>query len=358
MYLPTDHQINTDYPKSCSILENDWHILASFWHPVTFSTEVTDKPFASKLLDVELVVYRTNKGVTVARDLCIHRGTKLSLGWMDEEKNNVVCPFHGLHYDYEGKCTKIPSLEDQSKPIPTKMCLIKYQAIERYGIIWSCLKPEAKHPLPEWPLLEEHGEEWIHFDLPKGHWNASASRHCENFNDIAHLSWIHMKTFGNRNRPKVPDYKLEHTDFGLRMELPYKEVERGFNDDLGEREREVYYVHELTYPFATDLRVDYKNDDGSIMTSHFYDIGSPINATETAIYQITCTNIPGATVEDYTEYQLVTNSEDIAVVESQKPEEIPLNPVEEIHIPADKFSIQYRRDLVEKFGFGSPEMIA
>ncbi len=125
-----------------------------------------------------------------------------------------------------------------------------------------------------------------------------------------------------------------------------------------EREREVFYVHDLTYPFAIDLRVDYKSDDGSVMTSHFYDIGSPISATETAIYQITATNIPGATAEDYAEYQIVTNSEDVTVVESQKPEEVPLNMAEEIHIPADKFSVQYRNDLIEIFGLGSPSMIS
>ena len=73
------------------------------------------------------------------------------------------------------------------------------------------------------------------------------------------------------------------------------------------------------------------------MSSHFYDMGSPLSATETAIFQISLTNTPGATVKDYADYQLVTNSEDIGVVESQRPEEVPLNAAEEIHIPADKF---------------------
>ncbi len=236
MYQSTDHQVKIDYPRNSSITESNWHILASFWHPVAFSHEVTDEPFASKLLDIELMVYRTNQGVTVARDLCIHCGAKLGLGWIDEQKDNIVCPFHGLHYNQEGKCTKIPALQDQSKTIPSKMCLINYQAVEQYGIIWACLNPEASRPLPEWELLENHGDDWIHFPIPKGNWKASESS-CENFNDIPHLSWVHMKTFGSRNRPEVPDYKLEHTDYGLHMEFPYIEVERGFNDEEGERKR-------------------------------------------------------------------------------------------------------------------------
>ena len=232
-------------------------------------------------------------------------------------------------------------------PVPAKMCLTVYRSVERYGLIWACLKDEPLRPLPEWPLLENHDAGWLRIEIPKGIWQASASRHCENFNDLAHISWVHMKTFGNRQRPQLEDYILERTDYGLHMELPYIEVERGFNDD-NTGEREVYYTHDLTYPYATDLKVDYTED----MTSHFYDIASPVSAVETAIYQITLTNIEGATAEEYAEYQLVTNSEDVVVVESQRPHSVPLNPGAEVSIPADKFSIQYRRDMVKLFGIG------
>ena len=359
MYLPTDYATAGDYPRNCTLPENDWHILASFWHPVAFSSEVTDKPFKSKLLDVDVVVYRTSKGVTAAKNVCIHRGAALSLGWMDDAGENLVCPYHGLHFNHEGICTRIPSLPDQSRPISSRLRLGVFRTIERYGLIWVCMKDEPRHPLPEWPDLEqENDDRWISFQIPKSHWKTSASRHCENFNDVAHISWVHMKTFGNRQRPEIPDYELEQTDYGLRMALPYIEVERGFNDDFGERERAVHYTHELTYPFATDLRVDYEAEENRIMTSHFYDIGSPVSGHETAVYQISRTNIPGATAEDYAQYQLVTNKEDIFIVESQRPEEVPLNIREEVHIPADKFSIQYRKDLVMKFGLGSPSLTA
>ena len=357
MFLSTDKKQLSELPRTCTFPENDWHILAGFWHPVAFSKDIVDnKPIKAKLLDVELVLYRTVEGIAAARDLCVHRGAALSLGWMDDDGQNIVCPFHGLHYNREGECTKIPSVDDPSKPIPKTIRLMTYQAQERYGLIWVCLKPKAIRPIPEWPLLENAEKEWLTIEIPQGFWKASASRHCENFNDLAHISWVHMKTFGNRARPGIVDYKLELNDNGMLMEMPYIEVERGFNDDEGEREREVYYKHMFTFPFATDLQVDYKTDEGGKVTSHFYDIGTPVSARETAIFQITQTNIPGSTAEDYAEYQLITNEEDIVVVESQRPEEVPLNIAEEIHIPADKFSIQYRRALVRLFGLGSPQM--
>jgi vanillate O-demethylase monooxygenase subunit len=359
VYGATGSAEPAEYPADSSIDESDWHILAGFWHPVAFSSEVGESPFASRLLDVDLVVYRTNDGVAAARDLCVHRGSRLSLGWIDDTGDCLVCPFHGLHYDVHGQCTWIPANGDRSKAPPASLHLVSFLAAERYGIVWACLKPEPLRPLPEWGILEEHGPEWLSIEVPKGRWNTTASRHCENFNDIAHLSWVHMRTFGNRRRPEVPNYDLEQTDFGLVMALSYFEVERGFNDDLGERERLTHYRHELTYPFATSLRCDYTNDvpDEDAMTSYFFDIASPVGGGVTDVYQITLTNIPAATAEDYVNYQLVTNEEDVAVVESQRPEAVPLDLRAEMHIPADKFSIRYRRDLVEVFGLGSPTLV-
>lgn len=110
MFLATDHstQLNTDLPRHCTFRESDWHILAGFWHPVAFLHDIGDKPVAARLLDVNLVIYRTSEGITVAKDRCMHRGTKLSLGSMRDDL--LICPMHGLHYDGQGVCRKIPSI--------------------------------------------------------------------------------------------------------------------------------------------------------------------------------------------------------------------------------------------------------
>ena len=225
MYEATDRKSTAaEYPAGSHIRESDWHVLAGFWHPVAFSSEVGEGPVASRLLDVDLVVYRTSEGVAVARDLCVHRGSRLSGGWISDDGDCIVCPYHGLHYDRSGQCTRIPANAPDRPPPPKTMRLFSYLATERYGIVWACMKPEPIRPLPDWPHFEDYGPEWLRIQIPKGTWAATASRHCENFNDIAHLSWVHMKTFGNRARPVVPDYTLKQTDYGLYMELPYLEV--------------------------------------------------------------------------------------------------------------------------------------
>ncbi|NRB04044.1 MAG: Rieske 2Fe-2S domain-containing protein [Rhodobacteraceae bacterium] len=357
MFLSTDKTQTTELPRDCTFSESDWHILAGFRHPVAFSSAVTDKPVKAKLLDMDLVLYRTVDGIAAARDLCVHRGAALSLGWMDDACKNIVCPFHGLHYDRNGVCTKVPSMPDQTQPIPRSLRLISYQAEERYGLIWVCMKPEALRPIPDWPLLSNPTEEWTSFELPVGHWKASASRHCENFNDAAHLSWVHTGTFGNRDRPAIPNYKIEMDDNGMSFGFPYVEVERGFRDGVPDFERDVYYIHRLSFPFATDLQIDVEEDDGRMITNHAYDIGSPTSARETTVFQIFQTNVPNPVPEEFANYQVRVNEEDIVLVESQRPEEVPLNISEEMHIPADKFSIQYRKALVRLFGLGSPQIV-
>ena len=63
--------------------------------------EITDKPVAAKLLDQPLVIWRSHRQIAAFYDLCIHRGTPLSLGRV--EKEQLVCAYHGWHYASNGE---------------------------------------------------------------------------------------------------------------------------------------------------------------------------------------------------------------------------------------------------------------
>jgi hypothetical protein len=67
-------------PRGCTFTETDWRALAPFWYPVAFAHAVTDNPYAARLLDERVVVYRLSDGTLVAaRDICFHRGVPLSM---------------------------------------------------------------------------------------------------------------------------------------------------------------------------------------------------------------------------------------------------------------------------------------
>jgi phenylpropionate dioxygenase-like ring-hydroxylating dioxygenase large terminal subunit len=68
-------------------------VLCHYWHPVARSTEVNDKPVKVKLLDQPIALWRSGEKIAAFYDLCIHRGTPLSLGWVDN--GDLVCASHG-----------------------------------------------------------------------------------------------------------------------------------------------------------------------------------------------------------------------------------------------------------------------
>src|SRR3954453_15173476 len=92
--------------------------LRSCWHPVAYADALTDAPLRVRLLGEDLVLWRDSGGTAHAlRDLCIHRGTALSLGRVVEDQ--LMCPYHGWRYGADGRCTHIPQLADPTR-VPGK----------------------------------------------------------------------------------------------------------------------------------------------------------------------------------------------------------------------------------------------
>ena len=70
-----------------------YRALRQFWHPVLWADELFDRPVAARLLDEPIVLVRLDGSVRAFKDLCVHRGTALSLGWVDDD--HLVCAFGG-----------------------------------------------------------------------------------------------------------------------------------------------------------------------------------------------------------------------------------------------------------------------
>lgn len=353
MFLATDHSttVTSELPKNCTFEENDWQILASYWHPVAYAHEIEDKPVAAKLLDVNLVIWRTSTGISAAKDLCMHRGARISMGWIEDDQ--ILCPMHGLSYDADGACTKIPCMGPDAR-IPPKLRLESYRVAEKYGIVWVCLKHEPKQDLPCWSALDDNKLKPVY--IPSGIWKASASRHVENFNDVAHFPWVHRQSFGGNGDAPIPIYTVDRTDYGLTFQLPY--VERGRMTEDAEKHddssipetRNVIYTYELTLPFSSHIRVDCQDYP---FTNYIYDTVCPVSANETKIFQIMSDSTDNPSADFWIRDSEQVNSEDAPLVEGQSPEEVPLDLREEVHIPADRMSLEYRRLLAE-IGLGAP----
>jgi phenylpropionate dioxygenase-like ring-hydroxylating dioxygenase large terminal subunit len=215
-FVPTSELLASDatnavvLPRGCTFAEADWRALAPFWYPVAFSHEIMDKPYAARLLDERVVVYRLSDGsVSAARDICYHRGVPLSLGYV--EGDEIICKYHGLRYDREGRCTCIPAHPNGA--ISPCLRLDMYQTQERYGLVWVRLVDNGLLPLPE--MKEWDDSDYLQVLPDSVNIEAAAGRQIEGFLDVSHFAFIHKESFGEPDNPVVPDYKVTKTPGGF-----------------------------------------------------------------------------------------------------------------------------------------------
>ncbi len=338
------------YPANCSFTETDWTTLGKFWHPVALSDEVANRPFSTVLLDVRVVLYRSNGVATAALDICPHRGAQLSRGKIVDQA--LECPYHGLRFDGRGQCTLIPA-QDAPDRIPERMRLTTFPTVERFGIVWAKLSDDDLVPLPDWSVLDS--DQVVSATVPAEIWDVAAARHAENFNDIAHLAFVHQETFGEVPT-RVPDYELEASATGLRhhyFDLGNSRLfERHLDSDADVPAptliEGVQYDYRFTYPFASSLEVH--APDGR--SSFIFDVIQPIAAKKSRVFKIIARNFDlDGPIEGAVAFEQAVNKEDRGVIEPALPVLVPLDPRDEFHIKADRWSVAYRRALA-KFGMG------
>ena len=333
----------TVMPRDCTFTAEDWTVLSSYWHPVAFSHDVGATPIQATLLDQDLVVYRTSSGPVVAKNICLHRGAQLTLGRLDGDE--LVCRYHGWRYGADGQCTLIPSQSADIRISPLAK-LFTYPVQERYGLIWTCLSGEPAAELPDWPEAEDPTYRWL--SLPPLEWTTSSAREVDNFLDTSHFGFVHAQTLGRGIDPVVPDIKVERTAAGLEYQYAF-EVTNPADPTGPKLSRHQYYY--LTLPFSVRIWQQYpEKGDGIHLV---FNASSPVSARFSRTFFFVCQNhdfdVPEAQI---LARQSLIMGEDQMVVESQRPEELPLNLHDELHVKADRSTTAYRRALKE-IGLGA-----
>ena len=323
-----------------------YRALRRFWHPVMWADDLVDRPAAARLLDEPIVLVRLDGAVRAFKDLCVHRGTALSLGWVED--GCLVCPYHGWTYDPEGVCRRIPASHGTN--IPAKARITPYAAVEHAGLIWVCLEPgddgRATLPLPEFP--EWADDTYRKITIPQYDWHCSAARRVENFVDFSHFAWVHEGILGDRSRPEIPDHDVVRTDSTLWFRLGIEEPANDLKGDTGEAGRIQREPSHYTVSMPFTVRLDQPLEDGR----HFvlFVASCPLSAKETRNFTWNARNydLDPSRDQGFVDFQQLILEQDRVVVESQRPEELPIDLSEELHIKGvDRVSIDYRRWLGE-----------
>lgn len=319
-------------PCNCTFTPDDWAILSTYWYPVALSAAVLDKPVAAKLLDQELVLYRTSTGITVAADLCVHRGAPLSMGKLKGDR--IACAYHGYCYDSTGRCTEVPA--HPGGVIPGKLHLQVFHAKELYGLVWVCLADTPAADVPAFPEVDDKNYQVVH--VPPLDWAASAGRQVESFCDVAHFAFVHENTFAVRD-PAVPRYETQATPYGVHADFVSQVGNVSDPAAADQTWRRVYDIH---LPFLARLVIDFPGAGQQALLN----AASPVSARRTRVFSIVARNFDREKpVEDLIAFQLRIYGEDQAIVERQNPEDLPIALTEEVHVRADLTSVTYRRQL-------------
>jgi phenylpropionate dioxygenase-like ring-hydroxylating dioxygenase large terminal subunit len=118
------------------------------WFPVARAVDL-DRPRKVTLLGRRLVAFRTADGTPrILPDRCLHRGGALHRGAVVGD--SIECPYHGWQWrGVDGQCVHIPS-NGPSAPIPKASLIGKvigaFPAVERYGLIWTCVGDQLTGP--------------------------------------------------------------------------------------------------------------------------------------------------------------------------------------------------------------------
>ena len=97
------------------------------WYAAAWDVDIKHELFPRTICGKHVVMYRKADGAVAAlEDACWHRLLPLSKGRL--QGDTVVCGYHGLKYDAQGRCTFMPSQET----INPSACVRAYPVVERH----------------------------------------------------------------------------------------------------------------------------------------------------------------------------------------------------------------------------------
>ena len=329
------------------------------WWPVEFSHNVTHRPLNLRALGQEFVLWRETGGrVACLSDLCVHRGGALSSGWL--KGDSVVCPYHGWEFNADGDCLKIPA--QPQRGIPKKARVDAYPVVEKYGWVWAFLgdlPEDERPPIPDIPELEDPSFRHVHGDY---WWDVNYERAIENAMDPSHAAFVHGNRFGDPNNPTIGDFEVTLTDWSglaeIKIKVPtsnpkglwgrmYRKNEgKGVTADDPVPTKAGYYLPNINIlhvpvPFGNMILID---------------ANLPIDENHTRSMFIGLRDFLKSPWADKNTIQRIHYifKQDDDVISKQRPEMVPFNLTDEMHVRSDALQVAYRRrrnELIEK-GWG------
>ncbi len=311
-------------------------ILIDDWHPVASRRDLQGaggRPLGVRLLGEDVVVWQAGDRLVAWQDLCIHRGTRLSLGRVDGE--TLECPYHGWSYAADGRCVRIPAHPEQAPP--TRARVRTYRATLAYDLVWVSLG-DPKHPPPPFPEWDDASFRTMLCGPYRV--NASGPRIVENFLDVGHFPFVHEGILGDRAHPEIRDYDAEIGADGVTAEGVEVFQPDPYGTGLG---AVVAYTYRVVRPLTAYLAKASSGPRFSLLLTV-----APHEAVSSSAWMLMAMNYDRDRPEqEFVAWQDGIFEQDRPILESQRPELLPLDLQAELHLRSDRTALAYRRWLAQ-----------
>ena len=319
----------------------------NFWYAVEFSSDVKPgKPMKVKLLGQQLVLYRkhSDNSIVALSDLCVHRGAALSDGEL--KGDCVVCPYHGWEYNPGGVVEKIPAHPD--KGIPRKARVDSYPTQEKYKFVWvymGDLPEEERPPLPDWSVIDDD----VNYRAVTGEflWKSNYERILENGVDVAHTPFVHGGVFGNKEKPEVPEFQIEESEWHCKVSIELnpprsKGLWGMINPNRQALADRPPVPVSTTWWLPNMILLEIGTPMGALK---IFDVNIPIDEETTLVKFVALRSFfKGAWADrDARRRIFKVLYDDQAIVGAVRPELLPFDLSAELHVKSDYNAIKYRR---------------
>ena len=186
--------------------------LRNHWYVAAWSDELGSEPLAVKMLNEDIVLYRTRDGRPAAlENRCAHRRLPLSKGKLVND--SIECGYHGLTYDRDGKCIKVPGQARWPKTLAVK----SYPVVERHRFIYVWMgevEDADENLIVDFPLFSDPdwGVTKIHL-----HIKANYLLIIDNLLELSHVAYLHATTIGNAPVAEDAVVKYHREDNAVRV---------------------------------------------------------------------------------------------------------------------------------------------
>jgi phenylpropionate dioxygenase-like ring-hydroxylating dioxygenase large terminal subunit len=171
-------------------------------------------------------------------------------------------------------------------------------------------------------------------------YKAAATRAVENFLDVGHFPFVHQGLLGDEEHAAIEDYDVKSSREGILA--TNVRVWQPDPDGTGVG-KYVSYTYGTRRPFTAYFSKENNGEKYMIQLSV-----TPVDELESVAWMCVAMNYG----HDVPERELKTFQEkivgqDIPVVESQRPERLPLDLQAELHLRSDRIAVAYRKWLRE-----------